>query len=235
MGFVEGKGTFGYKSLVPYFQIAQHSRELNLLNIIKFFLESLKPLSALSVPNLTLKINRVLNKRTNVYSYIISDLDVLFHIIIPFFSNLEFKTRKLVDFKLWIIAIKLHIYGYYLLPEGKFLLLIIVNSSNKARYGNNIILPDESKINNLFKLKAPFDFNSGKSYTILAQEYAKAKGSRTGFEVYVYKNNKFIGHFHSYSQAQKEFSLKSNKTISRLIDTDKVSKVYGYKFYSKPI
>ena len=106
MGFVEGKGTFGYKSLVPYFQIAQHSRELNLLNIIKFFLESLKPLSALSVPNLTLKINRVLNKRTNVYSYIISDLDVLFHIIIPFFSNLEFKTRKLVEFKLWIIAIK---------------------------------------------------------------------------------------------------------------------------------
>ena len=45
------------------------------------------------------------------------------HIIIPFFSNLEFKTRKLVDFKLWIIAIKLHIYGYYLLAEGKFLLL----------------------------------------------------------------------------------------------------------------
>ena len=99
--------------------------------------------------NTFVKVTKVLNKRTNVYSYIISDLDVLFHIIIPFFSNLQFKTRKLIDFDLRITAIKLHIFGYYLTPEG---LLKISTNSNKARYDNKvarIVAKDSIKLSSL--------------------------------------------------------------------------------------
>ena len=56
------------------------------------------------------------------------------------------------------------------------------------------------------------------------------KGSRFGFNVYVYKNDQFIGHFSSYNQAQKHLNIRGNRTISRLIDTGKTSKIYGYKF-----
>ena len=98
----------------------------------------------------------MLKENKIVYSYTISDLDVLFHIIVPFFSNLQFKTRKLIDFNLWVIAIKLHIYGYYLKPEGRALLLKISQSTNKARYGNKVELPTQSEIDNVFKIEPPF-------------------------------------------------------------------------------
>lgn len=94
LGFVEGEGTFGYRSLVPYFQVCQHSRDIYVLNLVKKFLESL-PLDPLT--NISCKqssfVTKIFNKKTNVYSYIISDLDVLFNIIVPFFSKLKFKTR----------------------------------------------------------------------------------------------------------------------------------------------
>lgn len=180
-------------------------------------------------------VNKTLNKKTNVFSYIISDLDVLYHIILPFFSKLQFKTRKLIDFNLFCVAIKLHIQGYYLTPEGRALLLKITKSSNKARYGNNVELPNQIEIDNIFNAEPPFDINSGKTHTLLAQEYLRIKGSRSGFEVYVYKKNIFIGHFSSYNEAQNKLKIKGNRTISRLIDTEKASKLQGYKFYSKPL
>jgi len=37
LGFVEGEGTFGYKHLVPYFQIAQHKKNLFVLIAIETF------------------------------------------------------------------------------------------------------------------------------------------------------------------------------------------------------
>jgi hypothetical protein len=33
LGFLEGEGTFGYKNLVPYFQISQHKRSLYVLKV----------------------------------------------------------------------------------------------------------------------------------------------------------------------------------------------------------
>lgn len=38
LGFIEGEGTFGYKHLVPYFQIAQHKKNLYVLKAIEEFL-----------------------------------------------------------------------------------------------------------------------------------------------------------------------------------------------------
>jgi hypothetical protein len=49
---------------------------------------------------------------------------------------LNFQTRKSVDFFFWCLAIHLHKYGYFYLPEGRSLVLDILNSINTARYSN---------------------------------------------------------------------------------------------------
>lgn len=120
-----------------------------------------------------------------------------------------------------------------MIPEGKKLLLKISNSTNKSRYNNNNLeIPSKSEIDIFFLNREPLlKYNSNKSHTTLVQDYFRNKGSRYGFEVFVYKDNKFVGHFPSYSKAQKALLIKSNKTISRLIDTDRISKIHGYKFY----
>jgi hypothetical protein len=41
LGFVEGDCTFGIKILVPYFQVAQHNKNISVLNLIKNFLAKL--------------------------------------------------------------------------------------------------------------------------------------------------------------------------------------------------
>lgn len=100
LGFVEAEGTFGIKNLVPYFQISQHKKSQVVLETIKLFLASLPRVSTsilnTSVPSLSANFNKV----TNVYSYVITDIDVLFDYILPFFSNLNFYSRKFIDFKL---------------------------------------------------------------------------------------------------------------------------------------
>jgi LAGLIDADG endonuclease len=59
LGFVEGEGILGYKNLVPYFQIAQHSRDTDLLNFIKNYLDSLIPLPNTPILNLKLVVNKI--------------------------------------------------------------------------------------------------------------------------------------------------------------------------------
>ena len=210
----------------------------DLRHLWQIFLESLREKSVSTNTNNTEIIpvvTKIYNKNTNVYSYIISDLDVLFYIIVPFFSNIKFKTRKYTDFYLWTIAIKLRIYGFNLIPEGKDLLLKISNSTNKSRYNNNLEIPSKSEIDRFFLNRKPLlDINTN-SHTTLVQDFFRKKGSRYGFEVFVYKDNKFVGHYPSYNKAQKALSIKGNKTIARLIDTGRISKIYGYKFYSNQL
>ena len=113
----------------------------------------------------------------------------------------------------------------------------ISKSTNKSRYNKNLEVPSQKTIDNFFRLhQTPLlNTSSRQSHTKLVQEFLRSKGSRYGFNVYVYKNDEFVGHFISYRKAQLALNIKSNKTISRLIDTNKISKIGGYKFYSKKL
>jgi hypothetical protein len=179
-----------------------------------------------------------LNKRTNVYSYVLTDVDVLYYIIFPFFSNLEFKTRKLIDFKLWYIGLFLHKYGYVYLPEGKYLIAKICNCINKNRYTSNKVQPiyiTQNDLDLVFKQKSPFDLRLNNSHLVNSQMYSKSKNSSIeGFKVYVYDNNKLINDtfFNSYNKAQAYLKSKSNRLVARYIDTGKLYK-NRYSFYSK--
>lgn len=102
-------------------------------------------------------------------------------------------TRKSIDYKLWKISLLLHKLGYYYQIEGRQLLTDISKNVDRRGYstsGNeDIIILDEleQRANNIFATKPPFDINSGKTHTELAQNFSKTtrKIERT---IYVYKN-----------------------------------------------
>jgi hypothetical protein len=97
MGFVEGEGTFGYKHLVPYFQIAQHKKNLFVLKAIESFLSKL-PIQN-TEGNQEFNVHYALNTKTDVYSMSVVSIDTLFSYIIPCFMSMSFNTRKSLDFK----------------------------------------------------------------------------------------------------------------------------------------
>jgi len=76
LGFVEGEGTFGYKHLVPYFQVAQHKKNLFVLKAIESFLLKL-PLQN-TEGNQEFNVHFALNTRTGVYSMTILSIDAIF-------------------------------------------------------------------------------------------------------------------------------------------------------------
>ena len=90
--FTYGEGTFFIPNLAPYFQIAQNSKNKAILDIINTYLGSIpKGISttkSTALPLLTVNFNT----KTNVFSYIINNIDVLFDYIIPFFQGLEFQS-----------------------------------------------------------------------------------------------------------------------------------------------
>ena len=182
-------------------------------------------------PNCTISSK---NKDT-AYQLAISDTDVLFQYIYPFFKELTFLSRKGVDFNIWGVSLFLMIHGYSQLPEGKALLIKLSNNMNNKRYFSNISeIIDKEELFTLFKVNnPPFNIFSKKSHFILAKEYSLSKGSRKGYKLYILKNGKEIlgSPFNSYSQGGKAIGLTSISSITNYIDTGKVFKD-NYTFWS---
>nr|WGO76451.1 LAGLIDADG homing endonuclease [Lentinula edodes] len=144
LGFIEGEGTFGFKNLVPYFQIGQHARNLIVLDQIIGYIKSLS--KGLNFSNFTTKIelSKTLNKSTDVYVIALSNIDALHEhdYLVPFLLSINFLriSRKSVDFIYCCLSIHLHKYGYYYfyfyIPEGISLVIVISKSIKTARYSN---------------------------------------------------------------------------------------------------
>lgn len=244
LGFVEAEGTFGIKNLTPYFQVAQNGKSKNLLEAIKMYLSKIQfnDLSTggagcpVRTPGTSIKPSLVINKSTGVISLMVTDIDSLYDILLPFFDSLNFESRKYIDYKLWSAALNMHKRGHFYLSEGRALLIKLANSLNKNRYSTAKIvinIPTDEEINLILNLSDPFDLSTGKSHTTLAREFVKSKKIKGEFKVYVYKNGVEVPNspYESYNAVQKDLKFKGNRTVSRYIDTNKV---YGntYTFYS---
>lgn len=245
LGFVEGEGTFGYKHLVPYFQIAQNEKNLFVLEAIEaYFLDTFNNSEGANLNDVGVKYT--LNKGTGVYSVTIEKIDMNFKYIIPFFESMMFFSRKNLDYQYWVITVIIHKLGYYYLPEGKKIALQISSATNKYRYTTNnslnkIGLPSEDSIMKLLDQIPPFDIFSNSSHFELIREFTIAKGGRKGFTVYIYEcvpegYKELKGSpFSTYGEGHEIIGLRrSSRTIGRYIDT---GKLYNnkYIFYSTPI
>lgn len=245
LGFIEGEGTFGYKYLVPYFQIAQNSKNLFVLKAIEAYL--LKEFSLIDSKNKELKFQYTLNKLTDVYSMTLVKVDYNFYYVIPFFETLNFFSRKSVDYEWWVISVFIHKLGYIYLPEGKQIALQISSSTNKYRYSTSDSLnkkgracaPNIESIMDLFKQTPPFDISSGRSHLELVKDYTIAKGGRKGFTVYIYECNSTSdlkemkgSPYSTYGDGHEILGLRrSSRVIGRYIDTGKLYKD-KYRFSS---
>nr|QVG61570.1 hypothetical protein [Rhizoctonia sp.] len=234
VGFVEGDGSFFFTNSSVCFGITQKDRKI--LEAISYFLQNIPlspPYSNLVVPN---KPKCTISESKTAYRLLISDKDVLFQYVLPFFQNLNFYSRKKIDFIIWSVGLYLFIYGYTNLLKGKALLLKLSNNMNSKRYFSDLSdFVDVQEIKELFQMQPPFDIHSAKSHFILAKEYSLLKGSRFGFKVHIYQNGVEIkgSPFASYSQGGKAIGLNSVASIKNYIDTGKIFKG-GYTFYSSP-
>jgi len=251
LGFIEGEGTFGYKHLVPYFQIAQNKKNLFVLKAIEAYLkEELVP-SLINSENKELEFKYNLNKLTGVYSMTFEKVDNNFYHLIPFFESLTFLSRKSLDYEWWVLSVFIHKLGYFYLPEGKQIALQISSSTNKYRYTtakdslNKIGLPSIESILNLFKQTPPFDISSHRSHFELVREFTIAKGGRKGFLVHIYECDSTLdgmplkevkdSPFSTYGDGHEVLGLKrGSRVIGRYIDTGKLYRD-KYRFSSVPL
>lgn len=90
---MEGEGTFGYKHLVPYFQIAQNQKNFFVLEAIERYL-----LNTFNLSNSQEVLKYSLNKGTGVYSLVIYKVDINFFYLLPFFESMTFLSRKNIDY-----------------------------------------------------------------------------------------------------------------------------------------
>nr|YP_008964966.1 LAGLIDADG endonuclease [Annulohypoxylon stygium]AHB33525.1 LAGLIDADG endonuclease [Annulohypoxylon stygium] len=230
LGFIEGEGTFGYKHLVPYFQIAQNQKNLFVLQAIEEYL-----INTLKLPKGKEVIKYSLNQGTGVYSMVIYTVDINFHYIVPFFESMTFFSRKGEDYLYWVIVVIIHKLGYFYLPDGKKIALLISSATNKFRYTTSLTkteLPSDESISKLLAQTPPFDLSSGRSHFELVREFTIAKGGRKGFSVYIYELNeqtpsaKYIelkgSPFSTYGDGHEAIGLKrGSRVIGRYIDTGK--------------
>ena len=237
LGFVEGDGSFHFTNNRAIFSITQKDKQV--LEAISIFFKNLPRAPIFNGLFVAPQPNCIVGGKNNntAYQLTISDTDVLFQYIFPFFKNLPFLSRKGVDFKIWSIGLFLIIHGYSKIPNGKAILLRLSNNMNSKRYFSNIIdILDISEINALFEIEPPFNIYSKKSHFILAKEYAIIQGSRKGYNLYIYKDGVEISGspFNSYREGGKAIGLASISSIKNYIDTGRVFKC-GYTFYSSPI
>ena len=244
LGFVEGEGTFGYKHLVPYFQIAQNKKNLFILKAIEIYM-----LEEINKSNDTkntkdIEFRYTLNKLTGVYSMTLEKVDVNFYFTLPFFEPLTFFSRKKLDYEYWVLMVIIHKLGYFYLPEGKRIALLISSATNKYRYttrDTKIELPSNEAIFKLLDQTPPFEISGGRSHFDLVKEFTISKGGRSGFTVYIYECKSDKLHsvngspFSTYGDGHEAIGLKrGSRVIGRYIDTGKKYKNI-YLFSSVPI
>lgn len=92
LGFIEGKGTFGFKNLSPFFQIGQRCavKSLYVLEAIANYLKSIPKGFKFSLRSEAPIAINSLNKKTDVSVISISNIDALYDFLLFFLLNMPF-------------------------------------------------------------------------------------------------------------------------------------------------
>jgi len=240
LGFIEGDGSFCITSMIPVLTVKQHSKNVHFLYEIAEYLNTIIPYNPEIGPKEdklnTRPVGCISNSGLNTSILSVTNLLQLYNYVLPFFKSLTFRSRKEVDFKLWILAVKLKALGYTTKTEGKNCYVEINKYINK-RYTTNIVLnqvPNIKIINELLNSPPVFDLSSGLSYKALSDIVKVNNKGYSGYGVNVYDNGVLVqgSPFSSYTQAAIALgNLNISSAISKKIDTDKLYKG-KYRFES---
>ena len=144
LGFVEAEGSFCVtKLLEPAFAIALNEKESSVIQGIKeFLIENLnfddhskwkiKESGLIGIHNQNAR-----GTTKGAVRIIIRNISILNNYLIPFFSSLEFKSKKGLDFSDFKLICKNIFIGAHLNEEIKVLLLKLINTMNNNRLSNS--------------------------------------------------------------------------------------------------
>jgi LAGLIDADG endonuclease len=237
LGFVEGEGSFSI-ARKNYFSlelgITQTLSEKKVMSEIKQFLLNLpgnyRIRSKLSNVVALNEDKKAKNENSNLVVKIqISDSDYIKNVIIPFFDNLIWLSKKRLDYLDWKTVLNLKSEGKHYLPEGKEIILSICNRMNQNRLSTNIKESGEItkkssntekdnleiRLKSLLNSPSNLEFHSnGKIYIKSLNKYLKGRGN-VGLEVF---NNKgiLIKCFDSILECAIFFKVHSRTIIRRL-------------------
>ena len=144
LGFIEGEGSFSiaknnYFSLE--FGISQTLSEKKVMLEIQRFLLSLPGAIRNKFSNVVAlnEDKKAKNERSNpIVKIQVSDSNYISNVIIPFFDNLIWLSKKELDYLDWKVVLNLKIQGKHFLPEGNDIIVSICNRMNLNRLSTNI-------------------------------------------------------------------------------------------------
>lgn len=149
--FVEGDGSFFIqkKNYPLYFSIVQHSRDYELMNKIADFLYDLPFINKQTMRKSSIRISEssapkkkdVLpyspnggNGYKNPVTYLIIDhTDLIKFVIIPFFSSMTWRSKKLFDLEDFSLIFKFKQQGHHYTHKGKNLIDSFIGQMNNNR------------------------------------------------------------------------------------------------------
>lgn len=111
--------------MIPVLTIKQHSKNVHFLYEIAEYLNTLPYNPEIGTKEDKLNTRPVASiSKAGFYTSILSVTNILqlYNYVLPFFKSLTFRSRKVVDFYLWVLAVKLKALGFTTKPEGKKIL-----------------------------------------------------------------------------------------------------------------
>lgn len=138
LGFVEGEGSFHLdrSSNRLIFNITLSGNDLALLEAIKYFLYDLPEVeSSAQAQNLSKSsiMIYVSKSSTRAAHLSIKNTDFIKSVIIPFFSSMDWHSKKYLDFQDWVLVFKLKEEGHHYTDQGLRLIELIISQMNNNR------------------------------------------------------------------------------------------------------
>ncbi len=152
LGFIEGEATFSItkSTLAHRFSLGQVSRERPLLEKICGFLGELMKEGNPPLVIADIEKEEYINQKAYCVLYC-SNQDFLRNVMTPLLSDLNWQTKKFLDFEDWREILNLKAMGHHLTPKGKDIIFKILAQMNNNRLSTNIVEGERVDREELYK------------------------------------------------------------------------------------
>lgn len=138
LGFVEGDGSWSVdkKNYLLSFSIAQSSKDLELMEAIKNYLNNLNSHFNDVVSLVRHKNNKRVNQ-SDMINLIVTKTEFIDQILVPFFQKMIWLSKKEMDFADWVSILELKKLGLHHTEEGVVMINRIINQMNNNRLSSS--------------------------------------------------------------------------------------------------
>lgn len=245
LGFVEAEGYFSISNLKLIFGIGQTASELAVLEAIKDFLLKLPGKYSISRKDTNVISVSVNKKAKNINSKPMAKLEIvktdyITNVIVPFFENLIWLSKKKLDFEDWNLVLKIKNDEKHFTDEGKELILLISKRINRNRLSTNLSkIPEnneksvQKRIENLLASPSNYEIKpNGKILIKSTGTYLKGRGN---IAVNVFNvDGKLIYEFNSIKECALFFKV-SDRTINRRLENGSIVKYENQELIFKRV